>query len=46
MGRGVGYVNELLARLTEKPGQDYTMQHTSLEFPLGRTVYADLAHEN
>ena len=44
--RSIEYVNELLARLTDKPVQDYTMQHTSLQLPLRRTVYANLTHEN
>ena len=39
-------MNELLARLTDNPVQDHTTHNASLEFPLGRTVYADFTHEN
>ncbi len=39
-------MNELLARLTEKPVQDHTTHNSSLEFPLDRTIYADFTHEN
>ncbi|KAI0350156.1 phosphoglycerate mutase-like protein [Trametes cingulata] len=44
--QGVGYVNELLARLTGTPVQDHTTHNASLEFPLDRNVYADFTHEN
>ena len=44
--QGVGYVNELLARLTNEPVQDHTTHNSSLEFPLGRKIYADFTHEN
>ena len=44
--QGVGYVNELLARLTDSPVCDNTTHNASLEFPLGRAVYADFTHEN
>ncbi|KAH9919169.1 acid phosphatase [Epithele typhae] len=44
--RGVGYVNELLARLTDSPVEDHTTHNASLEFPLGRAIYADFTHEN
>ncbi|KAL7279575.1 hypothetical protein ACG7TL_005975 [Trametes sanguinea] len=44
--QGVGYVNELLARLTGTPVKDHTTHNSSLEFPLDRTVYADFTHEN
>ncbi|RDX44136.1 acid phosphatase [Lentinus brumalis] len=44
--QGVGYVNELLARLTDQPVQDHTTHNSSLEFPLGRKIYADFTHEN
>ena len=44
--QGVGYVNELLARLTGKPVQDHTTHNASLEFPLDRKIYADFTHEN
>ncbi|KAF2799691.1 acid phosphatase [Melanomma pulvis-pyrius CBS 109.77] len=49
--QGVGYVNELLARLTETPVQDHTNTNTTLDsdpktFPLDRKVYADFSHDN
>ncbi|KAI0823286.1 acid phosphatase [Trametes gibbosa] len=44
--QGVGYVNELLARLTGTPVQDRTTHNASLEFPLDRALYADFTHEN
>ncbi|KAF2827900.1 acid phosphatase [Ophiobolus disseminans] len=49
--QGVGYVNELLARLTEKPVNDSTNTNSTLNsdpktFPLGRRVYADFSHDN
>jgi hypothetical protein len=49
--QGVGYVNELLARLTGKPVDDHTNTNTTLNadpksFPLGRKVYADFSHDN
>ncbi|KAF2194655.1 acid phosphatase [Zopfia rhizophila CBS 207.26] len=49
--QGVGYVNELLARLTETPVQDSTSTNSTLDsdpktFPLDRKVYADFSHDN
>jgi hypothetical protein len=49
--QGVGYVNELLARLTDKPVEDNTNTNRTLNsdpatFPLGRRVYADFSHDN
>lgn len=49
--QGVGYVNELLARLTEKPVDDHTNTNSTLDsdpatFPLDRKVYADFSHDN
>ncbi|KIY44902.1 acid phosphatase [Fistulina hepatica ATCC 64428] len=49
--QGVGYVNELIARLTEKPVRDHTQVNHTLDdspetFPLGRGVYADFSHDN
>lgn len=49
--QGVGYVNELLARLTGTPVSDATQTNTTLDsspktFPLNRTVYADFSHDN
>lgn len=49
--QGVGYVNELLARLTGTPVSDATQTNTTLDsspktFPLNRTVYTDFSHDN
>ncbi|KAI1776878.1 phosphoglycerate mutase-like protein [Hypoxylon cercidicola] len=49
--QGVGFVNELLARLTGKPVADHTTTNSTLDgspatFPLGRPLYADFSHDN
>ena len=49
--QGIGYVNELIARLTETPVQDETSSNRTLDadpntFPLDRKVYADFSHDN
>lgn len=49
--QGVGYVNELIARLTNQPVQDETQTNRTLDlspvtFPLNRTIYADFSHDN
>lgn len=49
--QGVGYVNELLARLNGRPVEDRTQTNSTLDsspitFPLNRTVYADFSHDN
>jgi len=44
--QGVGWTNELLARLTNKPLNDSTQSNHSLPFPLNRTVYMDFSHDN
>ena len=49
--QGVGYVNELLARLTGQPVRDHTQTNSTLDgnqatFPLGRALYADFSHDN
>ncbi|EKM60000.1 uncharacterized protein PHACADRAFT_87656 [Phanerochaete carnosa HHB-10118-sp] len=49
--QGVGYVNELLARLTNSPVRDNTQTNRTLDtspvtFPLNRTIYADFSHDN
>lgn len=49
--QGVGYVNELLARLTGTPVRDNTQTNRSLDsspitFPLNHTIYADFSHDN
>jgi hypothetical protein len=48
---GVGWTNELLARLTNKPVVDHTSTNTTLDssnmtFPLGMSLYADFTHDN
>ena len=49
--QGVGYVNELIARLTDSPVHDSTQTNRTLDsnattFPLNRTFYADFSHDN
>ena len=49
--QGVGYINELLARLTDSPVRDNTQTNRTLDsspvtFPLDRTIYADFSHDN
>ncbi|RYP59830.1 hypothetical protein DL770_010133 [Monosporascus sp. CRB-9-2] len=49
--RGVGFVNELIARLTGEPVDDRTSTNATLDgdpetFPLGRSLYADFSHDN
>lgn len=49
--QGVGYVNELVARLTGQPVRDSTQTNRTLDadpasFPLNRTFYADFSHDN
>lgn len=49
--QGVGYVNELIARLTGKPVEDRTSTNSTLDgspdtFPLDRALYADFSHDN
>ena len=49
--QGVGFVNELIARLTSTPVTDTTSVNTTLDsnpetFPLNRTLYADFSHDN
>jgi len=49
--QGVGYVNELIARLTGKPVRDHTQTNHTLTsspatFPLNRGIYADFSHDN
>ena len=49
--QGVGYTNELLARLTGKPVKDETQTNRTLDsspatFPLDRPMYADFSHDN
>lgn len=49
--QGVGFVNELLARMTDSPVVDKTSSNRTLDgdpltFPLGRKLYADFSHDN
>ncbi|KAF7363816.1 Acid phosphatase [Mycena sanguinolenta] len=49
--QGVGYTNELLARLTHSPVRDETQTNRTLDadpatFPLNRTIYADFSHDD
>lgn len=49
--QGVGYVNELLARLTKKPVKDNTQTNHTLDdnpktFPLGERMYVDFSHDH
>ena len=49
--QGIGYVNELIARLTGQPVRDETQTNRTLDtspvtFPLNRTIYADFSHDN
>lgn len=49
--QGVGYVNELIARLTSEKVVDHTCVNHTLDadpdtFPLGRGIYADFGHDN
>ncbi|OQE39000.1 hypothetical protein PENCOP_c007G08325 [Penicillium coprophilum] len=50
--QGVGFVNELIARLTQTPVEDHTSTNTTLDapgaptFPLNYNMYADFSHDN
>lgn len=49
--QGIGFVNELIARLTHTPVQDHTSTNSTLDsnpatFPLNATLYADFTHDN
>lgn len=49
--QGVGFSNELIARLIDKPVSDHTSTNRTLDadsetFPLGRKMYADFSHDN
>jgi len=49
--QGVGYVNELIARMTQTPVNDCTSVNHTLDsdpstFPFNRGVYADFGHDN
>ncbi len=47
----MGYIDELLARLTDTPVQDNTQTNRTLDssletFPLGHSFYIDFSHDN
>ena len=49
--QGVGYANEVIARLTHSGVHDHTSTNTTLDsnpatFPLNATLYADFGHDN
>jgi 3-phytase len=50
--QGVGFVNELIARMSHTPVQDDTSTNHTLDapgaatFPVNRTLYADFTHDN
>ncbi|KAJ7512553.1 phytase [Mycena galericulata] len=49
--QGVGYTNELLARLTGSSVHDHTSTNTTMDadpatFPLNRPIYADFTHDS
>lgn len=49
--QGVGFVNEVIARMTHSPVQDHTSVNQTLDsdaatFPLHAALYADFSHDN
>ncbi|KAL8690821.1 MAG: hypothetical protein Q9218_003817, partial [Villophora microphyllina] len=49
--QGVGYVNELIARMTGKKVNDHTTVNHTIDdsnevFPLGNPLYVDVSHDN
>ncbi|KAI9369812.1 histidine phosphatase superfamily [Aspergillus egyptiacus] len=49
--QGIGFTNELIARLTQSPVQDNTSTNRTLDsdrdtFPLDTRLYADFSHDN
>jgi len=50
--QGVGFVNELIARMTHSPVHDSTSTNRTLDaagapsFPLNKPIYADFTHDN
>lgn len=49
--QGIGFVNELIARMTGEPVKDSTTINSTLDnspktFPLDRKLYADFSHDN
>jgi 3-phytase len=49
--QGIGFTNELIARLTQSPVRDHTTTNRTLDsnpetFPLDTKMYADFSHDN
>ncbi|KAF7715788.1 3-phytase A [Penicillium ucsense] len=50
--QGVGFINELIARMTHSPVKDHTTINRTLDapgadtFPVDRALYADFTHDN
>ncbi|EME48564.1 hypothetical protein DOTSEDRAFT_76167 [Dothistroma septosporum NZE10] len=49
--QGVGFTNELIARMTnaaikDETSTNHTLDNNSATFPLGRSLYADFSHDN
>lgn len=49
--QGIGFANELIARMTDQPVNvvgsiNATLDNDSGSFPLGRNLYADFSHDN
>ncbi|KAF5016698.1 hypothetical protein F66182_11540, partial [Fusarium sp. NRRL 66182] len=49
--QGIGFTNELIARMTGTPVQDetstnYTLDSSATTFPLNATLYADFSHDD
>ncbi|KAE8152594.1 histidine phosphatase superfamily [Aspergillus avenaceus] len=49
--QGIGFANELIARLSQSPVRDHTSTNRTLDsnpatFPLNATLYADFTHDN
>jgi hypothetical protein len=48
--QGIGYANELIARMTNTPVRDvtsvnHTLDRSNATFPLGKALYADFSHD-
>ncbi|KAF3924368.1 hypothetical protein AA313_de0202238 [Arthrobotrys entomopaga] len=43
--QGIGFVNELIARLTNSKVKDYTTSNATTVGPLDRKIYADFSHD-
>ncbi|KAL9022321.1 MAG: hypothetical protein Q9185_000563 [Variospora sp. 1 TL-2023] len=49
--QGVGFANELVARMTERPVDDHTsvnhtLDYNAITFPLNQALYVDVSHDN